>query len=192
MLAIVIDWSGPFQSVDVAKKIAAEFELGEVLYLATGQRLYQRQDSLQYVGLSSNLKNRFNDPTHKISTDVNKNLKIWVGEIVSHARAGRRLSRHPVAHSVGVELAEWMLAYFLALHLNVKKRKKTPRESAVLLNRWFKSDFETRRRQRPHPEWPDFMDYDTDYQSASLVWFGAPPRRRTFSSAEIRNLALTS
>jgi hypothetical protein len=114
----------------------------------------------------------------------------WIGEIASHGVAGRRGAKHPVQHTVAVDRAEWALAYFLALTLNKRKRRKPPPESLVLVNRWFAPDLKTRRIKRGHPDWPDFIEYDHDDATALIQWFGAPPRRRRLSGRDISDLAL--
>jgi hypothetical protein len=154
-----------------------------------GQRHYQHHVSLQYVGISGDINQRFKDPKHAIRS-IRRNLTVWVGEVVSHAVAGRRKERHPVKHSVSVEYAEWALAYFLALPLNKKKRKKPPPESIIVLNRWFGRDFASRKIHRGHSNWPDLVEYDQDTASAFRVWFGAPGRRERLSKQEIKDLSL--
>lgn len=188
--ALIADWSGPFASVSVARDAAIANDLGEVLYLATGRRAYQRQTTMQYVGISNDLNARFNDPNHPINQRITGRCGIWIGEIVSHGVAGRRGAKHPVQHTVAVDRAEWALAYFLALTLNERKRHKPPPESLVLVNRWFAPDLKTRRIQRGHPDWPDFIEYDHDDATALIQWFGSPPRRRRLSGKAISDLAL--
>jgi hypothetical protein len=188
-LALMIDWYGPLKSVGAAKNTAKEWGAGEVLYLATGRRRYQRTSGLQYVGISNDISNRFNDPKHKITTAVVADLSIWIGFVVSHAAAGRRAGGSTVAHSRGVEQAEWVVAYFMAMPLNRKKRRQPPKESSILVNRWFNAKTEERRAHRGHAAWPDFIEYDKERDTAALAWFGMP-KRKTYSAAEIGCLAL--
>ncbi len=187
-IAIVVDWSGPFRTIKAAKEAAKEF--GEVLYFATGKRAYQRETDLQYVGISVDGSSRFNS-YHKNLPLIKKSMGIWIGEVVSHAVAGRRAAKHPVKHSVVVELAEWGLAYFLELHLNDRKRSNAPPQSFVLVNRWFRTDFETRRVHRGHENWPDLIEYehpDDGDGGAVIVWFGSPGRRDRLSGPEVTAL----
>ena len=139
-IALIVDWYGPYPKIEDAKKAAEEF--GEVLYLATGKRAYQRTASMQYVGISTDPKWRLNNNHHKLP-EITKNFGIWLGEIGSQSLAGRRPQGHPTMHSKPVDLAEWVLAYFLQLPLNVRKRKNPPSDPVILISRWFKSDFET-------------------------------------------------
>ena len=188
-VALIVDWCGPFASIEDAKGAARDFQLGEVLYLATGKRRYQRHSTMQYVGISNDPESRFTKNHHRLP-ELTKSFALWIGEISSHGIAGRRAQRHPVAHGRAVELAEWALAYFLALPLNVKKRKTPPPESVMLMNRWFRDDFETKRVQRGHKEWPDFIEFEPAYDFARIQWFGSPGRSRRFSEAGIKALAI--
>ena len=187
-VALIVDWSGPFDSIEDAKKAAKEFKLSEVLYLATGKRKYQRYSTMQYVGISNDLQSRFTK--HRTLPEVTGDFKLWIGEISSHGIAGRRAQSHPVAHGRAVELAEWALAYFLALPLNVRKRTTPPSESVMLVNRWFRDDFDTKRDRRGHKDWPDFIEFEPEYDFARLQWFGSRGRSRRFSAADIKALAI--
>jgi len=190
-IAAVVDWSGPFYAIDEAKAAVREHELGEVVYLALGKRSRQHKPRMQYVGISSDSETRFNKHHHKLP-EISREFRIWVGEVVSQAVAGRRAARHPVKHTVAIDRAEWTLAYFLALPLNERKRRKPPPEAIVLFNRWFRDDFETRRYKRPHRDWPDLIEFCHENEgdgSAAIVWFGSPPRRKHLSKSEVTELA---
>lgn len=190
--ALVVDWSGPFDSIDACRNAAKEYAVGECLYMAAGMRRYQRTSSLQYVGLSTDPESRFTNQHHKLP-EVTRNFKVWIGQVVSHSIAGRRAQHQPSSHSVAVGLAEWMLAYFLQLPLNVQKRANPPPDSAVLLNRWFNPDFATRRKQRVYDDWPDFLEFEIDPHNgevfAQLNWFATRQRTR-LSHAEVLQLAI--
>jgi hypothetical protein len=188
-LSLIIDWCGPFPSIVRANEAANNFNLREVLYLATGQRAYQRKGTMQYVGISNDPKSRFNGNHHTLP-EIKRNFGIWIGEIVSHGIAGRRAHNQPVMHSLAVERAEWAIAYFLALPLNQRKRRKPPPGAIILINRWFQTDFETRRNHRGHHDWPDFIEFEPDYDVARLQWFGAPGRMKRYNESEIRSLAI--
>ena len=56
--------------------------------------------------------------------------------------------------------------------LNKDKRCSPPQDSVVVVNRWYKTDFETRRRRRPHPQWPDLVEYDCSVGIGELAWHG--------------------
>ncbi len=185
-LSIIADWCGPFGSVDAARKAALSNHLGEVLYLATGKKPYQRSPIMQYVGISNNPTGRFTTQ-HHVLHDVTREFQMWIGLIASQRTAGRRSASHPVSHSLAVDRAEWTLAYFLELPLNERKRSKPPPEEVVLLSRWFKSDFLTRRVHRGHEDWPDFIEYSPHGGVTQLQWFGG--RRRRLSYGDIAALA---
>src|SRR2546423_13925850 len=42
-IAVIVDWSGPFPTIERAKNATREQDLAEVLYLAVGKRAYQRE-----------------------------------------------------------------------------------------------------------------------------------------------------
>lgn len=186
-IALIVDWCGPFDTIEQAKKAAKDFE--EVLYLATGKTPYQRTASMQYVGISNDPKSRIAKNHHKLP-EITKNFGIWLGAISSQSIAGRKSSKNPVKHSRAVGLAEWAIAYFLELPLNQRKRKNPPSEPVILISRWFKTDLETKWRKRGHSEWPDFIEFDPDYKFARLQWFGSPGRSKRFSASDIKELAL--
>ncbi len=54
--AALIDWVGPFESIADLKAAVAEYEVGEMLYLAIGSRPRQRQSHIQYVGITTDLQ----------------------------------------------------------------------------------------------------------------------------------------
>ena len=186
-IALIVDWYGPYPKIEDAKKAAEEF--GDVLYLATGKRAYQRTASMQYVGISTDPKWRLNNNHHKLP-EITKNFGIWLGKIGSQSLAGRRPQGHPTMHSKPVDLAEWVLAYFLQLPLNVRKRKNPPSDPVILISRWFKSYFETKWQRRRHKEWPDYIEFDPDNEFARLQWFGSPGTSRRLSADKIKALAL--
>ena len=88
--------------------------------------------------------------------------------------------------------AERTIAYFMTLPLNEKLRRATPKQSVVLLNRWFNGDG-VRRSQRADAKWPDMIEFDMegDDPMALRLWFGSPGKRDRLSAADIRALADT-
>lgn len=113
-------------------------------------------------------------------------LRLYIGIVGSQGIAGRRASHQSVRHSVSVDLAESAMAFFLELPLNVAKRCRPPRDGIVLVNRWWSADLESRVRRRPHPDWPDLIDYD-DYSGDAIV--RGKGRRATFlDAADIREI----
>lgn len=178
--AVVVDWYGPYDSVKAARAAIRLWDLGEVLYMAAGTVGRQTVPKLQYVGITKGFESRMNTD-HKIRTTVKEEgLSIYLGEVSSQAVAGRKASHHHKGFTVPVYLAESAIAFFLQLPLNSDKRCSRPKSSVVLFNRWWKTDSETRSRRRPHPDWPEFIEYDEHSDTGSVVWHGG--RRKYFSS----------
>lgn len=186
-VAIVVDWMGPFASIDQARSYSSDKGLGEVIYFALGRTRYQRSTRLQYIGISNNGSSRFTGQ-HRTLPEIRGNFALWIGVVASHGVTGRD-KRRPIRHSLTINLAEWMLAYFLGLPLNVRKRRRPPNRSAVLINRWFQIDAEKRRVQRAHSDWPDYIEYEKDARFARLQWFGTPGKHKRLSEQDIANLS---
>lgn len=181
--AIVVDWYGPYASVNAAKEAIRQWGMGEMLYMAIGTVGQEGTPQLQYVGITKNFANRM-QTRHKVRSKINEEgLSIYIGEVSSQAVSGRKASHHHKGFTVPVYLAESALAFFLQLPLNSDKRCSRPTDSIVLLNRWWKVDGETRCRYRPHAGWPDFIEYDDYSDTGSVVWHGG--QRKQFSSAHI-------
>ena len=184
-VALIVDWCGPFKTIEDASRTADNLHFGEALYFATGKRRRQRAASLQYVGISNDPMSRLSKFHHKLP-EITADVRIWIGEISSHAIAGRKAARHPVAHSRAVELAEWALVYFLEIPLNRRKRKNPPNESVVLVNRWWNADNKTKRKHRGSRNWPDFIEYDQEYNYGRLQWFGTPGKSKMLNAESIK------
>jgi hypothetical protein len=152
----------------------------EVLYMAAGTVGNQTVPKLQYVGITKNFDNRLNSE-HKIRTTIKEEgLSIYIGEVASQAVAGRKAKHHHKGFTVPVYLAESAIAFFLQLPLNSDKRCSRPNSSIILISRWWKTDLDSRNRRRPHPDWPDMIEYDAHSDIGSVVWHGG--RRKHFSS----------
>lgn len=164
-LMIAVDWFGPYD-LDSAWE-AAKSDYGHALYMCLGRQPYQRSTTLQYVGIGNNVHTRLNEDHHKLRK-VTREREIWLGEIATAEPSGKKLK----VTRATLDYAEWLHARFLQLPLNEKKTKTLPSRSVTVLNRWFKTDYETLRRNRPHPDWPDLIDYPHYELPARLVWFG--------------------
>ncbi|MGE0212852.1 MAG: hypothetical protein AB7S41_14250 [Parvibaculaceae bacterium] len=184
-LSLIADWYGPFRSVKALKAAVNEWDVGEMLYMVAGRCRYERETILQYTGISRRFATRYHNGAFD---NVTRDFQIWYGEISSYSIPGRHSKGQSLQHSVAVTQAEWMLAYFLEISLNVSKRKSPPRRSAILINRWFKTDWETRWKNRKVKGWADFIEYDKEAPIASKVWFGAPPRRERHEAEGIKAL----
>jgi hypothetical protein len=169
LLTISIDWYGPYQSLGDARRQGIASDLGEFLYLA------YRTDgqSNSYVGLSSNVSSRLTSSHHVLGNWPVGSGQLWIGVIASQYEAGRKPFGSYSAHSGELHFAEHMTAYFVETSDNVRKRTNRPDRSGVLLNRWFRGAAPWKRHgHRPHPDWPDLIEYEANESLARIVWFG--------------------
>ena len=166
-LVTVIDWYGPFSSLTDANQ-AAKDEYDGGLYLCIGQQEHDTAPpSIQYVGIAQwDMASRVNERHHALPK-VKRGFKLWMGEVSSLESPGRR--KKQIRPSL--DYAEWCMAYFLGVKINNKKTKSPPDRPITVLNRWWKKDYETPYKQRPHPDWPDLIDFLGTGHKARLVWF---------------------
>jgi hypothetical protein len=170
-LVVAIDWSGPYSLIEARQIAAKDFDGG--LYLCLGKQKGQHRVQPQYVGKStSNLSSRMQEDHHHKLSLVTRNQAVWLGEIVTGNVPGVKKTLTPQS----VRLSEWVLAYFMELPLNGKLRSKPPPRPVTVLNRWWQKDYETPRKHRPDPNWPDLIDYRGPEYSTRVVWFGKPGR----------------
>ena len=160
----LVNWYGPYSLDDVAP---ASFDYEDGLYMAIGKRTYERQVSLQYMGLATSLSKRLTNAHHKLG-QVKSDVAIWLGEVESPRTPGRKIK---VTDRM-LDLVEWAHIYFLELPLNEKKKSNEPDAPIVVYNRWWKKDYETRLERRPHSDWPDLIDFSDGDAETRLVWFG--------------------
>jgi hypothetical protein len=160
----VVEWFGPY-SLEEAR--AAAFDYDDGIYCALGKRKYQRDSEIQYVGLASNLRARINGSHHTLPL-ITRDRELWLGEVASPRTPGRKIKTTDRM----LDLAEWAHAYFLQLPLNTRKRASPPDRPITVYNRWWRTDFETPYRRRPHSEWPDIIDFLGCEYPVKLVWFG--------------------
>jgi len=167
-IGIVVDWYGPYKGIQEARRATkADYEDG--LYLFIGKQKYQKSPpKLLYVGLSGSLHYRLT-PQHPILPDISGEPIIWLGEIASYGIPGR-------ASQNLLHLAEWATAYFLQLPLNSKKTYNPPNYPVTVVNRWWKKDYQTPRKQRPHPNWPDMIDFMGRGYGGRVGWLGYSDR----------------
>lgn len=179
-LMIAVDWFGPYASLADAREAAKPYDW-DGLYLCLGKTGQQRQQAIQYIGISKSLSGRLTSAHHKLGKVSSlreetaiRDMKIWLGEIVTAEPSGKKVK----VTKATLDSAEWLHAHFLRLPLNDRKTKKLPDRNATVLNRWYKTDFDTPRRNRPHPDWPDLIDFPDHSLPARAVWFGG--RQRVF------------
>lgn len=164
-VAIVVDWFGPYDLVSAKKAAKEDFENG--LYLLIGKAKYQKSDSkLQYVGIASTLYLRLIG-NHHVIPELSQELTIWLGEVASFGIPGKKSK----VTDAMLDLSEWLHSYFLDLPCNDKK-KNPPPTPTTLLNRWWFKDYERRRKQRPHKDWPDLIDFSGIEYGAKVAWLG--------------------
>lgn len=176
-LAIVIDWYGPYSVKDALEAAKLDGFKGG-LYVGTGKTLYARGDAKpQYIGLSKQLFSRLKNH-HKLP-DINRNAQIWLGEVATAEPSGKNAK----STAASLDYAEWLHAYFLQLPLNEKKKKYAPIRAVTVLNRWWKTDYESPwvRRPRSLNLWPDLIDFISTAYPAKIVWFGKKQERFKFS-----------
>lgn len=165
----LVNWFGPYSMDDASP---ASFDYDDGLYMAIGKCHYERQVSLQYMGLASSLSRRLNNAHPKLE-QVKNDVSIWLGEVESPRTPGRKMK---VTDRM-LDLVEWAHIYFLELPLNEKKRQNPPDGQVVVYNRWWKTDYETRFEKRPHADWPDLIDYSKGEADTRVVWFGGKQLR---------------
>lgn len=173
-LMIAINWYGPYLDIASARD-AAQADYDHGLYMCIGMAAYQRKASIQYIGIGGKLHRRINAHHHKISK-IKRSLNIWLGEVDTAEPSGKRMK----VTRTSLDCAEWLHARFMDLPLNEKKTKSPPDRSVTVLNRWWKPDYVTIRKHRPHPEWPDIIDFPGYELPARTVWFGGKQRYFTF------------
>ena len=164
-LMISIDWFGRYDLKGAYDAASSDF--GPALYLCIGKRKYQRNKNLQYIGIGRNVKSRLKSDHHKLK-HVSREREIWLGEISTAEPSGRKLKVTPAT----LDYAEWAYARFFDLPLNEKKSIGLPSRSFTVLNRWWHTDYERSRINRPHRDWPDLIDYPGFALPLRKVWFG--------------------
>lgn len=172
-LMIAIHWYGPYSLKEAQRVAKSDYEHG--LYLCIGRLKYERSLKLQYVGISENISTRLSDPNHKIRR-VDYDVAIWLGEIATAEPSGKKTK----VTKATLDYSEWLYVRFLQIAMNDKKRKTPPSRSVTVLNRWFRPDYTTVRKHRPHAAWPDLIDYPRYDLPTRLIWFGG--KQKTISN----------
>lgn len=174
-MATIVDWYGPFGGQGTtaisAASAAAKKDFGPGLYIAVGhsQRVRRGPVTLLYAGISADLATRVT-PGHETLSKLSIST-LWLGEIGTAGIPGRRAKRT----DPHLDTVEWMTAYFLRVPYNDRKRVNPPPLSAVVLNRWWKPDYET-PVERPVARWADVIEWNAINRTANLCWFGKRPK----------------
>ena len=140
---IIIHWTGPVSVKDLEKGS------GGGLYLLTGRCVYERNDAIQYCGITErDFCARFSQH-HKLS-QVKKNLRCWVGSIVLPKRYNREK----------LEATEKLLIYIAQPQLNIRKKEGLPK-AMTIISHWFKPSGKPRyNRQGIFEDFPDVISWD--------------------------------
>lgn len=173
-LAVLIDWHGPFPSTRRASKWAAQSELSGGLYVSVGHRTWlQRLGGVRAVtidiGISEDrLPQRLKEKAREWASYSVRD--IWVGEVVS--QPGEFLAPNERGPLSQIEITEWLLIHFSRPIKNRERMQDTPRQSAVLRNRWYSRRGILGWRHIPKMV-PDIIAFDGPMRPAQLIWIQA-------------------
>lgn len=162
-IAIIADWFGPYE-LSTARETARQ-DFGAGAYVAIGKQKYKKANSLQYIGISSNIYQRLKDDHHKLQR-ITRARRIWLGEVASTGISGPREKRTDCL----LDLLEWTHVFFLDFPLNERKKSTPPNRAVTVVNRWWGIDYVTPRRRRPHVGWPIVIDYPGRGYSGRMSW----------------------
>ncbi|MGF7162826.1 hypothetical protein FHS85_004481 [Rhodoligotrophos appendicifer] len=176
-LMISVDWFGPYATAESAH-VAAKADYEDGLYMCIGCCDQQTQAQLQYIGISTLLYKRVRIGRLHFKKIISDH-QFWLGEITTAEPPGKKIK---VSKST-LKYAEWLHARFLNLPFNVMKTKTIPDRSVTVLNRWFDTTYDN-ISERPHPDWPDLIDFPSYGLPARAVWFGS--RQEIFSAPAYR------
>ncbi len=145
---IIIGWRGPYTPEEVR---LSDLENG--LYFLSGRRRYERQDQIQYFGITGGPYRERLNHRHYPMGQISKHPNVWLGQIEYPGGFDRR----------HLELAEGCLIYFWKPNLNSRKRV-TPPEPVCLISRWLKNGGEARKKRLAiYRELPDVIWWDGEY-----------------------------
>lgn len=166
-LAVIIDWFGPYNNLDDAKAAAKKDYKGG-LYMAIGKTAKQKGTAkLQYIGISEKLVNRIGNYHEKLD-ELKKPFQIWLGKMASVGLPGKKTQ----VRDKRIDFSEKAHIYFLQLPLNNLHKKYPPKYPITVINRWWRVDYERKRKRRPHSSWPDIIDYMGPQYDGRIAWIG--------------------
>ncbi|HEX9928078.1 MAG TPA: hypothetical protein VGB02_06055 [Pyrinomonadaceae bacterium] len=127
LTTVIIRWEGGFSREQIC-----ELDRKNGIYLLTGKARYERQNQIQYCGITEDyFYKRINDKHHKLSQIRDDTLSIWLGEIIYPKVFDRDL----------LELAEHCFVSFCwsiwQVSLNERKTTRPPRHSICFISQWF-------------------------------------------------------
>jgi hypothetical protein len=159
---IVINWHGPFSSVESARLGAIDGDVDEIIYVAIDKT------NQAYAGISQNVATRLTDAHHVLGKLGTDDADLWIGVLASQ----RIWTASSAIHSKAIILAEHATIYCLGLSKNQKLRKSPPDRSVMLINRWYESHHPYKRSSgRGHKDWPELIEYNQETGTGRLVWF---------------------
>jgi hypothetical protein len=160
MTSVIIKWT-----VGNSYEQVCESEEGNGIYLFTGKTKGQRDDRIQYCGITEKkFCDRINEKHHKLSLIREDTLSIWLGEILYPNKFKRVL----------LENAESLFVSYWQPPLNDRKKTYFPREPICFISQWFKQDGEPYfRRPTLIANLPDILWWDTErWRTGKLtVWY---------------------
>ena len=143
---IVIRWTGSVPVGDL------EDGLGGGLYLLSGCCRYERNDTVQYCGITKRDFPKRLSEHHKAHL-ITRNLRCWTGTIEYPAKPSRAT----------LEIAETLLIYFAQPPLNERKKLSVPKSTTVV-SHWYKRNGEPRINQQGLlADFPDVISWDGEY-----------------------------
>ncbi|MDP8238306.1 MAG: hypothetical protein P9X24_04370 [Candidatus Hatepunaea meridiana] len=161
-IAVVINWYGPYTYKKAIAAAKRDFDDG--IYVALGRQPFEKKDKFQYIGIANNLHDRLLKP-RDLYDILSQKCILWLGESATTGIPGKRIGNINPA----LDLAEWAHIFFLKPPLNDRKSHNPPKSGITVVNRWLHPDYETRYKRRPHPDWPDLIDYWGYEYGARLV-----------------------
>lgn len=169
MFMAAVDWYGPIKSLKEARATAKKHKVKDFLYLGYETKGKRRS----YVGISNVADSRLRKGHKVLGKWPDNTYELWLGITASQTEAGRSANRKPARHKAALTFAERMIARFVETTENIHGSKKPPKRSGALLNRWFRLDPDfTRHKKRPHPSWPDFIEFEKSEKFGRTAFFG--------------------
>ena len=151
-VAVIVDWYGPYDSLDALKNVVKDEWKGEgrTLYMAlAGWNKYQ------YVGLSENPPGRIHNSHPKLKDKDNKTF--YVGHIVTQGITGPRDGKRP-----DLKLVEKALISFLQPTLNKQNKGNEPEDYVSIFSCFHHP--ENYESTEPLPKFPTVLAYHYDLQ----------------------------
>ncbi|MBU2935084.1 MULTISPECIES: hypothetical protein [Pacificibacter] len=159
-IAIIVEWYGPYTSLQDFKKEASAWGKGSrTLYMGISNGDAPSTSTINYIGLSTSPSSRFGGHP-KMKDPINNTY--YLGEIATAGLSGRRTRKTPT----DLHIAEGALIYKLQPKLNVSRKSALPEDCVVIYSRfWDRNDGIT---PMPTPDFfPELIAYNWYTQSWS-------------------------